>query len=240
MEASEYRILYELETQYWWFRNLHDMLTDLLEPHDRVLDAGCGTGGFMLRLHNAYGLDISTDAARFWDERGIRACATLASINEIPYPDNHFDAVTSIDILECDGVYDKQAYSELVRVTRPGGRIIIVVPAYQWMMTEGHHKAVHAIRRYNKQTARALADGCSVEIERITHAFAVLFPIVAGIRLHNRWQEQRGTVEIKSELQPLNPLVNSALYRLTNVERYLLRYINMPFGSSLIMVARKQ
>jgi SAM-dependent methyltransferase len=247
METAEYRIMYELETQYWWFRNLHDMLTDMVKPHlssaDCVLDAGCGTGGLLLRLntltYKAYGFDLSNDARPFWRERGIPAQTAIASINETPYADNTFAAVISADILECDGVDDHRAYAELVRITRPGGLVVVVVPAYQWMMTKGHHEAVHAVRRYNGKTIRALAAGSPVTIQRVTHGFAAVFPLVAAARLMNRWQERRGDVEIKSELQPLNPLVNALLYGITNLERYLMRYVDMPFGSSLIMVARK-
>jgi SAM-dependent methyltransferase len=239
--------MYNLETEYWWFRNLHDMLTDMLRKHiregDSLLDAGCGTGGFLLRLRElsacCYGFDLSPDAARYWHERGVADVTGVASINEIPYPDAHFDAVLSVDILECDGVHDHQAYGELARVTKPGGHVIVVVPAYQWMMTEGHHQAVHAVRRYNRHSIRALAAGAPVKVERVTHGFAALFPIIASTRLIHRWRERRGPVPVESELQPLSPLVNGALYAITNIERHLLRVVDMPFGSSLMMVARR-
>lgn len=246
MESAEYRTLYALETDYWWFRNLHDVLCDILAREipqgGTLLDAGSGTGGLLRRLQQmgaGYGFDLSADASYFWAERGVKRQSVRANINELPYPDNCFDAVVSVDILECDGVYDLQAYHELVRAAKPGGIIIIVVPAYQWMMTRGHHTAVHAVRRYNKASVRALAEGAPLTVERVTHFFAALFPIVGGVRLWHRWQERRGEVEIKSELEPLSPLVNKTLYTLTNLERYALRYANMPFGSSLIMVARK-
>jgi ubiquinone/menaquinone biosynthesis C-methylase UbiE len=245
METAEYRTMYDLETSYWWFRNIHDIMTDMLDvsPGSRLLDAGCGTGGLLLRLRelspNSYGFDLSADALPFWHERGIDQHTALASINEIPYAENSFDAVISVDILEVDGVDDQRAYSELVRVTKPGGRVLLVVPAYQWMMTAGHHQAVHAVRRYNKKSVRALAAGLPLTIERVTHGFAFLFPLVGGVRLWNRWQERRGNVEVKSELQPYPPLINNTLYGITNLERYLLRHMDMPFGSSLIMVARK-
>lgn len=247
MEHAEYRTMYNLETRYWWFRNIHDMLTDLLRQRlrspQRLLDAGCGTGGLMIRLADiapqVYGIDIASEAARYWPERGTAPRSSVASINELPFPDHHFAGVVSVDILECDGVEDRQAYSELVRVTQPGGTVIVVVPAYQWMMTKGHHEAVHAVRRYNKQTLRALASGLPIHIERVTHGFAALFPIIGGVRLVNRLQEQFGEVEVKSELQPLSPMVNNLLYGITNVERHLMRYMDMPFGSSLIMVGQK-
>jgi len=244
MESAEYRIMYDLETNYWWFRNLHDILTDMLggqKSGAALLDAGCGTGGLLLRLgENAQGFDLSTDAAAFWARRGVARRAAVASINEIPYPTAHFDAVLSVDILECDGVDDAQAYRELVRVTKPGGVVIVVVPAYQWMMTKGHHTAVHAVRRYNKASLRALTVGLPVRVERMTHAFAALFPLVGGVRAWHRLQERFRPVAVRSELQPLPPPLNALLYRITNAERHLLRRVDMPFGSSLMMLARKE
>ncbi len=247
MESAEYQTLYTLETDYWWFRNLHDILLDTLRAHlapgAAVLDAGCGTGGFVRRLQTAgyaaSGFDIAPQAAHFWPRRGL--AASLASINEIPYAKGHFAGALSVDILEVDGVDDRRAYAELVRVTRPGGLVIVVIPAYDWMMTEGHHRAVHAVRRYNKRRARALLAGQPVRLLRLTHAFAFLFPVIGGVRAWHRLNERwRAAVPVESELQALPRPVNSALYHLTNAERHLLRRVDMPFGSSLVMVARKE
>jgi SAM-dependent methyltransferase len=248
MENQEYRIMYELEASYWWFRGLHDLLTDWLRgrvgPGDKVLDAGCGTGGLMRRLAElspqVYGFDLSGEAARFWAEGGVQSRAAIASINELPYPDNTFAAVLSADILECEGVEDARAYSELVRVARPGGLILVVVPAYQWMMTQGHHAAVHAVRRYNKRSLRALAAGLPVDVERVSHGFAALFPLIGGRRALHRLQEQFGPVAVRSELQALPPWLNESLYGLTQIERRAMRALDMPFGSSLLMLARKR
>jgi SAM-dependent methyltransferase len=197
----------------------------------------------MLRLGQlapqVYGIDIANEAARYWPQRGVAPSSSLASINELPFPSQHFDGVVSVDILECEGVEDRRAFAELVRITRPGGTVIVVVPAYQWMMTKGHHEAVHAVRRYNKSSLRALAEDLPLQIERVTHGFAALFPIIGGVRLLNRLQEQWGKVEMKSELQPLRPWVNQFLYGITNIERHLLRSMDMPFGSSLILVGRR-
>jgi SAM-dependent methyltransferase len=189
---------------------------------------------------HTFGLDLSAEASYFWPQRGVVGRAVLASINELPYAAKTFDASVSVDILECDGVHDRQAYAELVRVTRVGGLVLVVVPAYRWMMTQGHHQAVHAVRRYNRASVLALTEGLSVEVLRLTHAFASVFPMVAGVRLWHRWQEGRGTVAIQSELAPLPAALNSALSALVGVERAALRVMNMPFGSSLILLARRR
>ena len=109
--------------------------------------------------------------------------SAIASINEIPYADDTFDAVTSIDVLESDAVDEVRAVAELWRVTKPGGLIVLVVPAYRWLLTEQHHRAVHASRRYTRREAVALLRRHPVDILRSTHIFALLVALRHAVRL---------------------------------------------------------
>ncbi len=251
MEAYEYATMAAFETSYWWYRGLHGALRDTLQAagvgrEARILDAGCGTGGNLLSLGkqfpNASGFDYSADAAPFWAARGLRQCC-LASINEMPYPSASFDAVLSIDVLETEGVDEARAVAELWRVTRPGGIIVLVVPAYRWLLTEEHHRAVHASRRYLRPEVVALLRQHPVEILRSTHYFATLFPAIAAYRLAlQRFSRPHGAQTEpapRSELTPLPPVVNELLAGVMRVERGVLRAVDLPFGSSILTVARK-
>lgn len=248
MQAHEYRTLYEYESSYWWFRGLHSTLLDILrgvgvDSNARVLDAGCGTGKNLLNISDritsrAYGFDVSYEAAPFLAERGLdKVC--LASINEIPFASNTFDAVVSVDVLECDAVNPTDAYAEMWRVVRPGGHIVLVVPAYDWLMTPEHHKAVQAVRRFTRSRLKKILSGRPVTILRLSHFFAALLPAVALYRL---WlsrvkAEEHGTPV--SEIQQLHPVVNSLLFRIVDLERRLWRIVDLPFGSSILAVVRK-
>jgi len=249
VEAHEYATLFEFESSYWWYLSLHsvlvDTLTDLgISAKDAVLDAGCGTGQNLVNVEEqitsggAYGFDFAHAAARFWAKRGLaRVC--LASINDIPFPSDAFDAVMSVDVLECDAVGEDRAYGELWRVTKPGGYIVLVVPAYDWLMSPEHHKAVHASRRYSRPRLAALLKKRPVDLIRMTHIFASLLPAVAAYRLFLKYLPSRHEGPPRSELRAMSPIMNKLLVNIMSFERRLIRTRDFPFGSSIMAVARK-
>jgi SAM-dependent methyltransferase len=249
VEAHEYATLFEFESSYWWYRSLHYILVDTLRKvgiraEHKVLDAGCGTGqnlvnvGIQISPGGAYGFDLSAAAAPFWAKRSLhRVC--LASINEIPFPSETFDAAMSVDVLECDAVGEDKAYGELCRVVKPGGYIILVVPAYDWLMTPEHHEAVHASRRYSRRRLTALILKQPVDLIRMTHLYASLLPAVAAYRLVLKYLAPRPDGPPRSELKPIHPAVNKLLMSIMGVERRLLQRWDLPFGSSIMAVARK-
>jgi SAM-dependent methyltransferase len=248
VESYEYQTMFSCEASYWWYRGLHGILLDVLrsvglDERASILDAGCGTGQNLVNVGEcvtpeAFGFDLSGHAEPFWHQRGLeRVCR--ASINEIPFCDNAFDAVMSVDVLECDAVGEDRAYGELCRIVKPGGYIILVVPAYEWLLTEQHHRAVHASRRYTRKRVRDLISRFPVDIMRVSHLFALLFPAIAAYRLRLKYQKGSADTPPRSELQPLPPLVNRLLLGVVEIERVLLRHMDMPFGSSILAVARK-
>lgn len=248
MESHEYQTLYDLEPSYWWFRGLHLILLDTLsalglKPNEPVLDAGCGTGQNLVNIDqqvtsNAYGFDVSPEAAHFCKKRGL-AKICRASINDMPFAPDTFAAVVSVDVFECDSVLEEQAYGEIWRVLRPGGYMVLVVPAYAWLMTPEHHKAVHASRRYSKIRLAGLLSKRPVQVIRMTHLFASLFPIVAAYRLGLRAAAGDSNGPPRSELRPMHPALNSLLLAIVKAERQFLKATNLPFGSSILAVARK-
>ena len=249
MELHEYATMAAFEDFYWWYQGLHGAIADLLRAAGvgagaSVLDAGCGTGGNLASMRRAlgvqpFGFDYSPEAGKFWENRQLRRCA-VASINEIPYASNTFDAVVSIDVLESDAVDERKAVSELIRVTRPGGLLLLVVPAYRWLLTEEHHRAVHASRRYTRPQVVALLRGSAVQVLRATHFFTLLFPAIAAYRLAlQRLSPPSGDDVPRSELKPLPTPINAGFAGIMRIERALLRGVNLPFGSSILVLGRK-
>ena len=163
----------------------------------------------------------------------------LGSINEIPFQGMSFDTVLSVDALESEGVREEQAYKELWRVTRPGGFIVLVVPAYPWLFNKKHHRAVHACRRYTKDQLLSLVMKAPVKITRMTHLFPTLLPVIAAYRLTQRFFGDDSQEQPRSDLRPLPNFLNEALFRIVDMERILLRKLDFPFGSSLLAVVQK-
>jgi len=210
----------------------------------RVLDAGCGTGQNLSNIsksisEHAFGVDLSSHVTPYWRRRGLKR-VSLASVNRLPWPDGVFDAVVSTDVLECDEVEEKVAYDELWRVVRQNGVIVVVVPAYDWLLTKEHHQAVHASRRYTKNSLLALLQSHPIHLSRITYLFTLLFPAIASYRLGLRLLADGKAEQPRSELRPLPGFLNHTLYRIMLLERLLLRAMNLPFGSSLLAVVRKK
>ena len=250
MESYEYQTMYDYETSYWWYVGLHRILQELLidlrlDSYSRILDAGCGTGQFLFHIKQIsgyfFGFDLSENAVSFWEKRGINN-VFLASLNDIPLKSAVFNAVTSIDVLECDEVDEKEAIKEITRLLKPGGYFLIIVPAYNWLKTPDHHNAVHASRRYTRKRLKGLLSSEGLVLVRITHLFMLVFPAIVLYRMTLRFLRifQTKKVNPRSELKPLPPIINQGLITVMRLEQWLLNYFNLPIGSSIVAVARKK
>jgi len=248
VESYEYETMYNLESTYWWYRGLHSILLDVLrslgmDTTSKVLDAGCGTGQNMARIsksitEHVYGLDYSPYGVWLCRERGLPNIC-VASVNDIPFSSDTFDAAMSIDVLECDEVLEDRALAELRRVVRPCGYVILVVPAYDWLLSEQHHRAVRASRRYSRSRLASLLRKHEIHVVRMTHLFAALLPAVAAYRFALNYMDRSPNDCPRSELKPLPHFINESLFHVVDAERRLLRRMDLPFGSSILAVCRK-
>jgi ubiquinone/menaquinone biosynthesis C-methylase UbiE len=248
LQPHEYQRLYEFESTYWWFLGLHGIMLDTLKSLSlsnsaNILDAGCGTGQNLSNVtkqisKDAFGFDVASEALKFWKLRDLNKVC-LASINDIPFKSNWFDVVISLDVFECTGVDEEQAVAELWRVAKPGGFLILVVPAYKWMMTKEHHEAVGANRRYTKESLKKVLKTKPMKLMRMSHLFAAVFPAIAAYRLIKKIAPDKSNHTPKSELQHLNPPLNKLLTAIVRGERQILKRIDLPFGSSILAVCQK-
>lgn len=249
MEKREYEASFQLESSYWWFRGQRDILVDCLQrlgsnSSSRILDAGCGTGKNLEAVSNALslhsvGFDISEWAMPYLRERQLARRVCQASINEIPLPDETFDLVYSLGVIECAEVQEEKAFAELWRVTKPGGHILLVVSAYQWLLAP-HDRPIHAIRRYDQAQLKKLISTKPGGILSITHLYPILFPWLAGYRLFKRWSSSGEDMPQESDLRPLPNWLNQILYQTVQIERRMLNKIRFPFGTSLLAIVKKE
>jgi SAM-dependent methyltransferase len=247
MEFREYEVMYRAENDHWWYRGLRVILfgqARLDRPASRtwrILDAGCGTGGTLKTLHDhpgTQGFDYAPEAIHFCRERGLHNVAQ-ASILAIPFPDQTFDLVYSNDVFNALGdERDVQGLREIYRVLKPGGRVFINLPAYPFLRSE-HDAAAGVNHRYSGPELRRKLQAAGFRIRRVSHWNLILFPIVVVVRVARRKGAALDDHEARSDIQvPAKP-INEVLAAVIRLEAFLLRYVDLPVGSSVFAVAQK-
>lgn len=245
METEEYERMYRMEDWYWWFVGKRNFAKSLLDRYVRlgngatILDVGCGTGA-MLKFLNTFGMavgvDISEVAMEFCRKRELIRLVQASAL-ELPFDDSSFDLITAFDVLYHKWVNDDlRALGEFYRVCKPGGWILITDSAFRFLLSE-HDIAVHARTRYTAGELGGKMVASGFNIEKISYTNMSLFPLVLMIRLYKKMF--RSKRRARSDLQPLNPVLNKALIALLQVEAVLLQKFGLPFGSSVVCVARK-
>lgn len=206
-----------------------------------MLDCGCGTGanlGMLGPLGRAWGFDVTHSGLLVARDRGFDSVAR-ASIAAIPFPTARFDLVTSFDVLVClDESLERAAIAEMWRVLKPGGSLVINVAAME--ILRGNHSVLsEEVRRYDRPRMRRILTTAGFEIEHLTYTNASLFPAMLAVRVVHRLgglaPPERATGEITVPPAP----VNAALSALLAAEARLQRVVTLPFGSSLLCLARK-
>lgn len=237
MEREEYFRMDALEGHFWWYRALHADMVQLLEAANlqaqtKVLDAGCGTGGLLATLEKQFpdweltGIEQHGDAIPLARAKS-GADILQGDVARLPFDDQQFDLITNTDVLYHRNVDETATLNESYRCLKPGGLLLLSQPAYEWMRS-GHDRHVHTARRY---TARGLRDTlASAGFTRIRCGYrnSLLFPLMLLYRL------TAGQGTDSSDVRPQPAALNSLLYAVTGLERFLARTgLRLPFGGSV-------
>ncbi|MBV9782762.1 MAG: class I SAM-dependent methyltransferase [Acidisphaera sp.] len=230
MEPAEYALMDAAEDGMWWYRALHARVGDRLEGmRGRVLDAGCGTGGLMARLRARrpelalVGLEWSLPAARRAAEKS-GAPVACGSVNTLPFPAAAFDAAIAADVLCHQAVAPDLALAELRRVLRPGGLLVVNMPAYSWLLS-AHDRRVHNRLRQTAGALRTMLRDAGFARPRAGYWNGLLLPLMIGRRKLGR----RGA----SDVARFPPWMDATLHAVTALERHLV----LPAGGSVLATA---
>jgi len=253
MNPAEYERMAECEMQHWWYLGLRDALLQTLAlrrfalpDRARVLDAGCGTGGNLRVLHDhlhpAYlgGFDLSPLAVASARQRVPEADVYMSDICD---PDLHIDSYDLI--VSCDVIYIPGAVAafdglaKLVRHLRPGGLLIINLPAYDWLYSE-HDVALHTSERYTVGRVRKLLVDLGLTVQLATYRLCLLFPGVVLTRAPSILGKKPSRADARSYLHMPTQRLNVVLQWIATCENTAMRYgVRFPWGSSVYAVASK-
>jgi SAM-dependent methyltransferase len=230
----------DLEERHWWFVARRKIVLDILDGHLprggdlEVLDAGCGGGATLESLRRygyPQGMEPSEEAVAYNRQKGREV--VRGYIEDMPFDDGSFDLVLALDVIE-HVPEDLAALAELDRVLKPGGFLLVTVPALRLLwgphdVANGHH------RRYTLGGLRGRVEASGFEVVRATYFNTLLFPAILAARLLGRLRGKVAASDIGEVPRPLN----AALEAVFSLEAPLLRRGSLPVGVSALCLARK-
>ncbi|MEJ7692836.1 class I SAM-dependent methyltransferase [Daejeonella sp.] len=248
MYSSEYGLMYHSEEKLWWYIGLRGVLGYYMErysaPNHRILDVGCGTGKNMEFLisrgyENIEGLDYSADAIEFCRKRNLRQ-VHQGSVTDINFPDNSFDVVYCMDVLGCLDEQDRTAAAaELFRVLKPGG--VFMANSASLNIFRSQHDDVGNIKiRFSKNEFINLFKLHHYELKKLSYRVFFLSPLVLLFKSGKNLLRFLQPGKKSQSDQVIFPFgINWCLTQVQLLENRFLRYLSLPFGSSVFIVLIK-
>lgn len=246
MEERANRQFIELERTHFWFVGRRRIFFHLLDlelagrSDATILDVGCGAGGMLeslARYGHVSGIDSSHELVEVCHQRGFDS-VSVGSIDELPVEPGSVDLITLFDVIE-HVPDDVGALRECRRALAPGGLVFISTPAYKFLYANNDRIAHHE-RRYTARELRRKLLAADLHPVRVTYFNTLLFPAilpaVLAKKVHERFSDPGDETNLSHSIPPP---VNRALAATMGAERHLLARSGMPFGHSIIAIARR-
>lgn len=241
MDREEYDLMNRHDRGMWWYYGLHMQLIKFLPSADgTLLDAGCGTGGFLQTLRESkpnlmtIGIELDRRAAEMAAVKS-RSLIVQGDVNLLPFADRSIDILVSADVLGHGAVSVQDFFAEARRVLRPGGQLLFNVPAHAWLHSE-HDRRVHNARRFSRSELCDLLARNDFIHARVCFWNVLLFPLMilkrkivrserspgSDVKDYGRWTERifRGVMDLERCL-PIGRLPGGSLIGTANTPRYL-------------------
>jgi SAM-dependent methyltransferase len=246
MDTAEFDQMFEVEETNWWYRSRRLLVRRQVEAEARrlkrrlrILDVACATGmsfRFLSDLGDIRGIDISQETIQLCARRGIHDIVQCDAM-DLPFKESSFDLVLALDACE-HFEDDRKAIREMERVLVPGGTAIITVPAFMFLWSP-HDDSFHHIRRYTRPELEGKIEEAGFAPLRVSYySFFLMPPVWLFRKIRSTFGDQKTK---KSDFFVPIPAPAEFLLRcIMGVERFLMRYANLPFGVSLFSVNRKK
>ncbi|MCK5241045.1 class I SAM-dependent methyltransferase [bacterium] len=252
MEKQIYQALANAGSRYWWNQGRQYLVTQLFKKYSRaktnfeaplrILDIGCAAGGTLFYLSQwgeIWGLDISSEAIALCEFRGIPQERLVLGNAEsmMQFEEQSFDLVTAVEILE-HLEHPEKALREILRVLKPGGTLIITVPADMKLWSERDERLGH---RHRYTVADLIASVAQADFEVLKASYANVFyywPFRFLLRL--RRNRSGKAPKVKTNTLDMNSLVNWFFVQLLKIETWIILRGQWQRGVSAICIARKK
>ena len=240
------------EDKHWWFASRTRALLTMFDAQRpgrnlRLLDIGCGAGNMihhLSRYGQVQGVEIDPRPVAVAQQRGYNveqgdACQGLR------FEDGAFDVVTALDVIE-HNEDDLAILREAYRVLKPGGYVIITVPALMWLWSHNDDINAH-VRRYTVKELRHKLQQAGFRVRRMTYNNFLVFPMAAGLILLRKLSHKEPELashhlseeEYQVEMEPAPGPVNGVLTLVGWLEAQVLRWISLPIGTGALAIAQK-
>jgi SAM-dependent methyltransferase len=248
IDEASMRAMLTTDDQHWWFRGRRRVIRaeiDRLAAPDglEILDAGCGSGRNMQELveyGKVSGIELSEQAAAVARARNI-GDVKVGQVEHLPWASQSFDLVICLDVIE-HTPDDRVSFAELFRICRPGGHLLVTVPAYEALWSR-HDEISRHYRRYSRRTLARAATAAGWKLERVTSFNSLLLPPAAAMRLLQRVSpgaggdpDDGGAGDLDVGPAWLNPVLE---WPMRMEARWLARGRTLPVGLSLLAVLRR-
>ena len=242
METLEYKTIFENEEKHFYYVGNHGLIISLVKRYFKnrqnlkILDGGCGTGLLAKKLHifgDVVGVDISAEAIKYAKRRGLKV--KKAGIEKLPFNKGAFNLIVCVDVMYHLKVKDDEALKEFYRVLKPGGILILRVPALNWLRRPCDTQ-VHTRERYNLRKLKRKLIQVDFKVEKISYLNFILLPFAVAAFLLER------ILKVKNNRTPLVRLptgLNSFAAFLLSVESLIILKNRLPLGLGLLAVGRK-
>jgi len=238
--------MYEAEDAHWWYVASHERFLCFLNQYGilkndiAVLDAGCGTARWLELLKSTYnireaGIDFEPKALELAKNRGDFNLI-LGDINNALFAQHSFDLITSFDVMCNKNIDDIKVIKHFNNYLKENACLLISLPAYNFLKSK-HDKVVHTGKRYTKKQLKILLSQNGFDIIKITYCVSFLFPFALIKRLTDKLFIKKSNEHNEVKIPPI--WINKLFLALMRIENKLLKNFSMPFGLSVVVLAKK-
>ena len=243
MDSELYPLMAKIEDSHWWFCARRSIVASMisrldLSPHARILEPGCGTGGnfaMLSRFGEVYAMDADVEACKFSSARKTAIVQHGQLPDQLPFENVSFELVVMTDVLE-HLVRDQETLTVLRDRLKPGGSILATVPAFPFLWS-AHDATHHHQRRYKAGELRTLFERAGFAVDYLSYYNFLLFPAIAAARLLGHLR--KSSPQHDHDLRAHSGLINSMLRTVFSSERFAIGRLAVPFGVSLLVLARR-